>query len=459
MDVIIRFAAEGATRRINYLINNKLSRLLSCFRRPQQAEGEPLLIARPDHCISRKAISPAALKVLYRLKNAGHAAYLVGGGVRDMLIGVKPKDFDVATDAHPDTVRQIFRNSRLIGRRFRLVHVYFPGEIIEVSTFRANAEESLKDQHLSDTKGKRPGAILSDNTYGTIEEDAWRRDFTLNALYYNIADYSVVDYTGGMLDLKNRLIRMIGDPVQRFHEDPVRLLRAIRFAAKLHFKLDAAVRQPLMQLSDLLRHVPPARLFDETLKLFFEGNAEVTYEQLLKTNYMGVLFPGTMDVLKQRKSARFGRLIDLAMQETDRRFTEKKSLNPGFLLAILLWPVVQYFLKQHCDKHHKPFSALYYGIDTAIENQLQVLVIPRRLLGMMRAVWVLQHHLQRRRPKRALYIVQHRYFRAAFDFLVLREKSGESLRDLVDWWGRFYDAKQGKRQSMIKSLIASKTKR
>lgn len=226
------------------------------------------VIPRVAHSLSREKISPNALKVLYRLKQVGYASYLVGGAVRDLLLDRQPKDFDVVTDARPEAIRKLFVNSRIIGRRFRLLHVFFPEEIIEVSTFRANAQEDDQSIHENDEAALM---LASDNTYGTIEEDAWRRDFTVNALYYNIADFSVVDYTGGMNDLKNKTIRMIGDPVQRYHEDPIRLLRAIRLAAKLNFKIDLQTEAPLKNLSHLLQHVPESRLFDELLKLFLSN--------------------------------------------------------------------------------------------------------------------------------------------------------------------------------------------
>jgi len=226
------------------------------------------LIPRDKHSLTRKNISPNALKVLYRLKKFGYASYLVGGGVRDLLLNRRPKDFDIATDGPPEALRKLFTNSRIIGRRFRLLHVFFPGEIIEVSTFRAN-EQADEGESSEDDDADAPVMIAAENTYGTIEEDAWRRDFTVNALYYNIADFSVIDFTSGMLDLKHRIIRMIGDPVQRYHEDPIRLLRAIRLAAKLRFKIHPQTETPLKMLSGLLQHVPESRLFDELLKLFF----------------------------------------------------------------------------------------------------------------------------------------------------------------------------------------------
>lgn len=434
------------------LIKRSWRRVKEVFNKKQDGLDTPLIISKRRHNISSDDISPNALKVLHRLQSLGHDAYLVGGSVRDLLLSRRPKDFDVVTNARPEVVRQIFRNSRLIGRRFRLVHVYFRNEIVEVSTFRANVEESMKDQHLSATKGKRPGMLLQDNTYGTIEEDAWRRDFTINALFYNVADGTVVDYTDGMKDLHRRVIRIIGDPTQRFHEDPVRLLRVIRMAAKLNFSIDDYTEAALLRLHNLLRHVPPSRLFVEVQKLFFEGNAYPTYQLLAKTNYMDALFPDTMSYFEKSKKGNVEHLIELAMRATDKRFANQKSLNPGFLLGVLLWPVVQGLLDEHLKKHGRLFQALYYGINRALDHESEALLIPRKLTGMMRSIWTLQYHLERRRIKRIYRIFQQRYFRAAFDFLALRAQAGEPLQELVNWWQAFQEGNKKEKESLIESL-------
>ncbi|OGO93273.1 MAG: hypothetical protein A3F41_04050 [Coxiella sp. RIFCSPHIGHO2_12_FULL_44_14] len=410
----------------------------------------PTVIPEREHAISEADISPNALSVLHRLQSLGYSAYLVGGSVRDLLLGQHPKDFDVATNARPEEVRQVFRNSRLIGRRFRLVHVYFRHEIVEVSTFRANAEESLKNPTFNDTKGKRPAMLLQDNTFGTIEEDAWRRDFTINALYYHAADRTVIDYTGGVQDLRRRVVCIIGDPVQRFHEDPIRLLRAIRMAAKLDFKMETLTHQAVGSLQSLLRHVPAARLFDEVIKLFFEGHTMAAYQQLQEAHYMHALFPDAM--MDMAKSPIHERLILLAMEATDQRFTQGQSLNPGFLFSVLLWPVVQHLMQEHLQQHKKWFPALHYGMVTALERQLKTLLIPRRLTMMMRSLWVLQYHLERRRANRIEHIFHQRYFRAAFDLLKLRQQAGESVRDVLVWWDNFQRAESLERRRMIELL-------
>ena len=418
----------------------------------KHAKEQPRVIKQRHHDVSQDDISPNALKVLYRLKHSGYGAFLVGGGVRDMLLQHKPKDFDIVTNARPHEIRQLFRNSRLIGRRFRLVHVYFPNEIIEVSTFRANAEELLRDPALSETKGKRPGMLLEDNTYGTIEEDAWRRDFTVNALYYDIADSSVVDFTGGIEDLKHAVIRMIGDPIQRYHEDPIRLLRAIRLAAKLNFKIDPKTKEPLLTLHGLLRHVPISRLFYEVTKLFFEGYAFPSYQLMTKMGYMQALFPHAFDAIAQMPNFNYATLIELAMQATDERYANQQSLNPGFLFGVLLWPVVQDLLQRHYREHRRWFPALYHGVSTALRYQSETVPMPRRLTAMMRSIWTLQYHLERQRPSRIYRIFHQRYFRAAIDFLQLRAKAGEPLHDIVTWWRTFQEGSQRDRERLIDEL-------
>ncbi|MCX7126245.1 MAG: polynucleotide adenylyltransferase PcnB [Gammaproteobacteria bacterium] len=402
-------------------------------------------IPRSAHGISRDAISPNALKVLYRLKDAGYCAFLVGGGVRDILLKRKPKDFDVATDAHPEAIRAVFRNSRIIGKRFRLVHVFFGDEIIEVSTFRANTIEQTRTE-----KTELP-MIHRDNTFGTIEEDAWRRDFTVNALYYNIADFSVVDYMHGMEDLKNRLIRMIGDPTQRYHEDPVRLLRAIRFAAKLNFELEEETESALRSLTHLLQHVPPSRLFDECIKLFFAGDAWLTYQKLVQYDYLTVLFPQTVKALQKHDKTQ-EKLIELALISTDTRLKENNSVNPAFLLAVFLWPVLHLKIAGMKEKKLKFYFQLHQFIHDIIQTQLKSIMIPKRLQFAMQTMWVLQFQLEKRRKSRIMVAYEHRYFRAAVDFMELRVQAGEMAPEIFNWWKAFQLADIATQEKMIEKL-------
>lgn len=421
-------------------------RLISRFRRKKTVDSPQAQYW--DKTIPEHHISANAIKVLVALQKAGFIAYLVGGGVRDLLVNKIPKDFDVATNALPEQVRRIFRNSRIIGRRFRIVHVFYRNEIIEVSTFRAQvSENSLADS----VKNVR----INNNTFGTVEEDAWRRDFTVNALYYDHKNRKVIDFTGGMLDLQNKLIRIIGDPEQRFHEDPVRLLRAIRLAAKLQFQIHHETEIHLTPLANLLQHVAKSRLFDEVLKLFFTGHAYFTYQYLNQYNYFAALFPQTFVAIQYPEAIMSREFIEAAMRETDRRYQEQSSLNPGFLFAVLLWPALQQNLK---GANFKRFHlALKHGIDTILNVQAEILVIPNRLSAMMRAIWLLQYYLIKPRKQRVYRTLFHRYFRAAYDFLELRVKTGEPFQEILDWWSRFREADTVVREKMLEELSKFKS--
>lgn len=408
----------------------------------------PVTIPRPQHSLSRQNISKNAVRVLYTLKDAGFSAYLVGGGVRDVLIKKQPKDYDVVTDALPEEIHKLFRNSRLIGRRFRLVHVFFKKEIIEVSTFRANVQEAEDG-----VQTEIPTRLRSENTYGTIEEDAWRRDFTVNALYYNIEDFSIVDYTGGMLDLKRKTIRMIGEPLQRYHEDPVRLLRAIRLAAKLNFKIHSDTEAPLKAQRDLLTHVPPSRLFDEMLKLFFTGHAKVTYDRLDRYGYLDVLFPSLKNALAKQSGQYYARMLELALKATDERFSVGKSLNPGFLMSVFLWPELMRALEIQKSQHKHFYQALHAAIDEVLSSQKNTLVLPRRLTVMMRSVWVIQYRFEKRSGARVYRLLEHRYFRAAYDFLELRAKAGDQCKTLERWWASFQFGNAQDRERLLKKAM------
>tara|TARA_R110000868_G_scaffold106234_2_gene291394 strand:- start:5949 stop:7301 length:1353 start_codon:yes stop_codon:yes gene_type:complete len=387
------------------------------------------IISRDDHSISRSQISDAALKVLYRLHNAGHEALLVGGGVRDTLLGLSPKDFDVATDATPEQVNQLFRNSRLIGRRFKLVHVVFGREVIEVATFRAppTDEHSSKVASTGDQ-----GMILRDNVFGNREEDALRRDFTVNALYYNIADFSVYSYAGGWDDLQHRQLRLIGDPETRYREDPVRMLRAIRFMGKLDFSLEPATAAPIPMLAPLLEQIPAARLFDELLKLFLAGKALVTLQLLREYGLLGHIFPATEQCLQAEELAR--NIAENTMRNTDLRIQAGKSVTPYFFLAALLWPALVRMQKEFEDSGLAPHPALQKAADRILSQQIRHTAIPKRFSIPMREIWELQLRLPKIQSRKAKELLEHPRFRAAYDFLLLREQSGEDLQGVGDWW-------------------------
>jgi poly(A) polymerase len=385
------------------------------------------IIPRDQHVISRANISKAALRVLYRLHDAGYAAYLVGGAVRDLLLGLRPKDFDVATDATPDEVKKLFRNCRLIGRRFRLAHVVFGPEIIEVATFRGTGEEGEGDRHIVD------GRIVRDNIWGTIEEDALRRDFRVNALYYDIGDFSVRDYVGGMQDLHDRVLRLIGDPEVRYHEDPVRMLRAARLAGKLDMRIDAAAAAPFESLGPLLADAAPARLFDESLKMFLAGNGLKSFRMLEQCGLLKFLFPATARALK-RGDAALRSLVEQGLANTDARISEGKSVTPAFLFAVLLWGEVRDEARLGIERGLDGPEAWSRAAAKVVGEQCQRVAIPRRFTFTMEEIWSLQPRFEQVQRKRVFRLMAHPRFRAAFDFLLLRADESPAMRELGQWW-------------------------
>lgn len=419
----------------------------------------PRIYSRSEHGISRQAISPSSLKVLYNLIDAGYEAYIVGGGVRDILLGLKPKDFDIATNATPDQIRALFRNSRIIGRRFRIVHVHFGRENIEVSTFRAHNSDNVafvEDESLTRAEAKldsvkaASGLILRDNVYGTIEEDVQRRDFTVNALYYTVKNFVVHDYVDGMADIDRRCLRMIGDPVERYREDPVRVLRAIRLAAKLDFSITPETAAPIPACAKLLESIPPARLFDECMKLFMSGSSLQTYRLLRQYDVFRHLFPQSWSAMKSNP-AYYEKLLESAFSGTDARLAEGKSITPVFLLAVILWPALQETLR-HKAAGNSQIADLQDAGQHVIEEQVSRIAIPKRLSFPIREIWELQHRFADRKGKRAEFLFSHKRFRAAFDFLVLREQCGENLHGLGQWWTDYQAVAPEQRATMVAAL-------
>jgi len=397
---------------------------------PTTPHSKPHIVSRDEHNISRDDISENALKVLNRLNEAGFQACLVGGSVRDLLLGHKPKDFDVATDADPDQVRALFRNCRLIGRRFRLAHIYFGREIIEVATFRGAGSDIAEHgkQQLSDN-----GRILRDNVYGTIEEDVWRRDITVNALFYNIRHFEVLDYVGGVEDIKAGVIRIIGDPKSRYHEDPVRMLRVVRFAAKFGFKLHPDTETHLKELSYLLDDMPTARLFDETIKLFLNDFCLASFKQLKKYDLFGYLLLQTEDALSGQLSEHAQKMVQQGLENTANRVTEGKPVTPAFLFAFMLWvPLVESMQEQGADM--RDIMALNVAAGDVFSAQAQQTSIPRRFSYAARDIWALQARFYKRRGKQPQRFLGHPRLRAAYDFLLLRNQAGEELDELCNWW-------------------------
>ncbi|HRA43084.1 MAG TPA: polynucleotide adenylyltransferase PcnB [Gammaproteobacteria bacterium] len=419
-------------------------------RQNQTTPQNPVIIPRSAHCVSRANISKHALKVLYRLHDAGYQAYLVGGGVRDVLLDSHPKDFDVATNARPEEIQNLFRNCRLIGRRFRLAHVHFGYHIIEVATFRANSDDKALSPHLVHSE---EGMILRDNIYGMLIDDVYRRDFTVNALYYNIADFTLLDYVGGLKDLKARCLRMIGEPSQRYREDPVRMLRAIRFAAKLGFSIHPDSEKPLFELGALVKQVPSARLLDEFMKMFLSGFAEVSFRLLRHYGLFIVLFPQAEQCLMKEQGAIAKSFITGALLASDQRVHESKPVALPFLLGAFLWYPVQARAMVLMKEGVSEFTAFYEACDWVLQEQQQSVVISKRFSQAIREIWILQIRLIRRLRKRVSELVLHPRFRAAYDFLLLRASTGDkSVEEVAAWWKTYIEANNDTRGLMEKAL-------
>lgn len=393
--------------------------------RKRSAQPQVRRVPRSDHPISRSQFTQGTLRTLYGLKDAGYEAYVVGGGVRDLLAGEKPKDFDIATNAHPEDVRRIFRSCRLIGRRFVICHVRWGGEVSEVTTFRG----VITDEHERDETGR----ILADNEYGTLETDAFRRDFTVNALYYDIRDYSIVDFAGGLDDMRARLIRLIGDPELRYREDPVRMLRAVRIANKLGFEIEKHTAAPIPKLAGLLREIPPARLFDEVIKLLQSREGVANLEGLHRYGLLKHLLPVADAAFADPTQAAF---LRQALANTAERLENDQSVSPAFLYAALLWPgVIAEFRRLTNAEGHHPNVAIVQASESALARVQRHIMIPKRFSLPMREIWALQPRLeQSSRGGRAKRLLTHPRFRAAYDFLLLRASVGEVPQALADGW-------------------------
>ncbi len=401
------------------------------------------MIPREQHVISRKDISPNALRVLYRLREAGFGAFLVGGAVRDLLVGGHPKDFDVATDATPEEVKSLFRNCRLIGRRFRLAHVVFGREIIEVATFRANSDDGSGDREVEN------GRLVRDNVYGTIEEDAIRRDFTCNALYYAIEDFSVRDYVGGFDDVQARVMRLIGDPEQRYREDPVRMLRAVRLAAKLGFEIEPATAGPIPRLAGLLADAAPARLFEEVLKLFLSGHGVASFEGLERHGLLDALFPESAAALRSNRSGALRRMLIAGLGNTDQRVANDEPVSPAFLFALLLWPAFCRTLAMLQAQGVPVEEAQRRAADRVTLHEIERVALPRRFSLPMQEIWLLQTRFSSRQRKRVFRTLAHPRFRAAFDFLALRQIASPDHAADVEFWR---EAQQQSGQELVSAI-------
>lgn len=409
-------------------------------------------IERDHHSISRRNISDNALKVMKRLSLAGYEAFLVGGAVRDMMLDKHPKDFDVATNATPEEIRKLFKNARIIGRRFRIVHVLFGREIIEVTTFRGHHDAIDKNNCNNSSVTNEDGMLLRDNVFGSIEEDALRRDFSVNALYYSSKDFCVYDFANGVSDINNKIIRLIGDSDARFKEDPVRILRAIRFAAKLNFTIIKSTEVLITADAELLKNIPPARLFDEFLKLFVSGYALETYYQLKKYNLLPYLIHSNDLITNNIQNEKF---IIQALSNTDDRIRIGKSITPAFIYAIFLWPSLCK-IKTNLEKDGLPsLAATHTSAHIVLQQQASITSIPKRIQITIKEIWELQTRLNNRTGGRALKMLEHPRFRAAYDFLLLREQVGEIASGLGEWWTQFQNQNDTEKDQSIKQLFVS----
>ena len=418
------------------------------FKRGEPSPHPVEIIPAKQHGIRPEDVSSGARRTCEALQQAGHRAYVVGGAVRDLIAGIPPKDYDVATDATPDQVRAIFRRSRIIGRRFQIVHVLFGQETLEVSTFRAAHDENTeKDEH---------GRVLRDNVWGSMEDDAARRDFTINALYYDPSSGEVFDYHHGVRDLQRKTLRMIGEPRARYREDPVRMLRAVRLAAKLDLRLDPQVQAPIREMAELIENVPAARLFDEMIKLLFSGHAVESLHRLRSEGLHHGLLPLLDVILEQPLGEKF---VMLALADTDARVRAGKRTSPGFLFATLLWHEVlaNWEARKKKDEHSVP--ALHAAMDEVLDVQGEKLAITRRIAGDIKDIWLLQPRFEKRAGRAPFRLIEQPRFRAAWDFLHLRAESGEAPQELADWWHEFQQADNERREAMLRPDTGPKKRR
>jgi poly(A) polymerase len=420
------------------MIKKFIRKILGVKDQPLRDPTEPSVLGPAEHGIDGKLLSPNAIRVTQTLQEAGFKAFVVGGAVRDLLLGVKPKDFDIATDATPEQVKRLFRRAFIIGRRFQIVHVMFGQELLEVTTFRgAGSTTAPKDEH---------GRVLRDNNFGPQHEDAARRDFTINAMYYDPATESVLDYHGGIADIRDKVLRIIGQPEARYREDPVRMLRVVRFAAKLQFKIETTTRAPIPVMAPLIDNVPAARIFDEMLKLLMSGHALACLQELRAAGLHHGLLPLLDAVLEQPIGMKF---VTLALESTDDRIKAGKGVSPGFLFASLLWHQVLEKWNAYRAAGESPIPALHLAADDVLEGQTENLALQRRIATDMRDIWAMQPRFERRTGKAPHKLLEHPRFRAGFDFLLLRCESGELEQDVGDWWAAFAEADIGERERLL----------
>jgi poly(A) polymerase len=434
---------------------NVLKRISKFFDRNSSKKNDDhhRVLNSHEHSLNPKKICKHACEIIRVLQKNNFEAYVVGGCIRDLLLGLKPKDFDIATNATPHQVKRLFRRSRIIGRRFQIVHVQFGRELIEVTTFRSNnAEQNGKVQQSAS------GVLTRDNMFGSLQDDASRRDLSINALYYDTEKNTLHDFCDGLEDLAKRKIRIIGNPATRYSEDPVRLLRAVRFAAKLGFHIDSKSLKPITKMADSLQHVSAPRMFDETLKLFMSGYGLAVFHLLYEYQLFAQLIPQASRLIDQGHSTA-KKMVEQALTNTDLRIRSNKRVTPAFIYAALLWPSVQKIAAEYEQQGHPPASAMAKAGNEVIGNQIAITSIPRRFTMAMREIWAMQLTLVKRGGNRASRSMENPRFRAAYDFILLREQAGESLDGLGDWWTKYQDVSDDERQNMVQKLPYSKPRK
>ena len=432
------------------MIRKLISRVFG--RKAAPNSGEPNIIGVNKHGIRRDAISSGSRRTVETLHGNGFKAYVVGGAVRDLLCGRQPKDYDVATNATPEQVRNCFRRSRIIGRRFQIVHVMMGQEVIEVTTFRGHHDQQSSQKALTDSQGR----VLRDNVFGSEKDDAARRDFTVNALYFDPKSETIVDYHHGIEDLKQRTLRMIGDPATRYREDPVRMLRAVRLAAKLDLTIESGTSRPIQELAGLIENVPPSRLFDEMLKLLTSGSAVKCLQRLRKEGLHHGLLP-LLDVILDEPTGR--RFVTLSLENTDRRVQQGKPISPGFLFSTLLWTQVLTTWETLKAQGERPIPALFQAMDNVLDVQAEKLAITRRVAGDIKDIWALQPRFEQRSGKRPYSVLEQPRFKAGYDFLLLRIEAGEVDAEIGQWWTAFMNGNGDARAALLLPPKADEAKK
>ncbi|RZT08300.1 poly(A) polymerase [Duganella sp. CF402] len=422
------------------MIKKLIRKILGTKSKAARDANTPVVLGPEAHGIDPRLLSNNAVRVTSTLQEAGYEAFVVGGAVRDLLLGVKPKDFDIATNATPEQVKRLFRRAFIIGKRFQIVHVMFGNDLLEVTTFRGTTSANApKDEH---------GRVLRDNTFGSQAEDAERRDFTINAMYYNPANQQVLDYHGGIEDIRAKTLRIIGVPEARYREDPVRMLRVVRFAAKLKFSIEPETGAPIKVMAPLINNVPAARVFDEMLKLLMSGHALACLQQLRKEGLHHGLLPLLDVVLEQPLGFKF---VTLALESTDARIHAGKTVSPGFLFASLLWHQVLEKWEAYRAAGEQTIPALHLAADDVLDSQTEKLALQRKIGSDMRDIWAMQPRFERRTGKAPAKLLEHQRFRAGYDFLLLRCASGEIDAEIGEWWTAFYESDEASREDLISS--------